>query len=174
MSPRPRARSTRLTVERYGLSWPRIYYDSSPTRNPRTWKLLTDFGDDSRHYLFKVLASREILRLAREDRDELERQIELQTTKASAEEVLRPESRYPPYEDDADLRRAYKRKELVPLPNDPVRLAYRPGRKMGYLAKRLDQPRILYRGLRPGGARHAAVPGEGVPPDRRARRHRCA
>ena len=35
--------------------------------------------------------------------------------KASAEEVLRPESRYPPYEDDADLRRAYKREELVPL-----------------------------------------------------------
>ena len=113
--------------------------------------LLTDLGDDSRHYLFKVLASREILRLAREDPDELERQIELQTAKASAEEVLRPESRYPPYEDDADLRRAYKRKELVPLPNDPVRLAYRPG-ATGYLAKRLDQPRILYRGLRPEGS----------------------
>ena len=149
VSPRRLGRSTRLTVERYGLTWPRIYYDSSPTRNPRTWKLLTDFGDDSRHYLFKVLASREILRLAREDADELDRQIDLQTEKASAEEVLRPESRYPPYEDDADLRRAYKRKELVPLPKDPVRLAYRPGRKMGYLAKRLDQPRILYRGLRP-------------------------
>ena len=96
-----------------------------------------------------MLASREILRLAREDPDELERQIRLQTAKASAEEVLRPESRYPPYEDDADLRRAYKRDELVPLPNDPVRLAYRPGRKMGSLARRLDQPRILYRGLRP-------------------------
>jgi soluble lytic murein transglycosylase-like protein len=149
VSPRPHARSTRLTVERYGLSWPQIYYDSSPTRNPRTWKLLTDFGDDSRHYLFKVLASREILRLARSDRDELERQIDLQTEKASAEEVLRPESHYPPYEDDEDLRRAYKREELVPLPKDPVRLAYRPSRQMGYLAKRLDQPRILYRGLRP-------------------------
>ena len=149
VSPRRRGRTTRLTVERYGLTWPRIYYDSSPTRNPRTWKLLTDFGDDSRHYLFKVLASREILRLARDDADELDRQIDLQSEKASAEEVLRPESRYPSYEDDADLRRAYKRKELVPLPKDPVRLAYRPGRKMGYLAKRLDQPRILYRGLRP-------------------------
>ena len=52
MSRHPRARSTRLTVERHGLTWPRIYYDSSPTRNPRTWKLLTDLGDDSRHYLF--------------------------------------------------------------------------------------------------------------------------
>jgi soluble lytic murein transglycosylase-like protein len=149
VSPRRPARSTRLTVERYGLSWPQLYYDSSPTRNPRTWDLLTDLGDDSRHYLFKVLASREMLRLAREDPDELRRQIELQTAKASAEEVLRPESRYAPYDDDADLRRAYKREELVPLPNDPVRLAYRPSRQMGYLARRLDQPRILYRGLRP-------------------------
>ena len=148
VSPRRPARTTRRTVERYGVSWPRLYYDSSPTRNPRTWKLLTDLGDDSRHYLFKVLASREILRLARDDPDELERQIELQTAKASAEEVLRPESRFPPYEDHKDLRFAYKRKELVPLPNDPVRLAYRPSRKMGSLARRLDQPRILYRGLR--------------------------
>ena len=148
VAPRPAPRSTRRTVERYGLSWPQLYYDSSPTRNPRTWKLLTQLGDETRHYLFKVFASREILRLAREDPDELERQVRLQTAKASAEEVLRPESRYAPYEDDAALRRAYKREELVPLPNDPVRLAYRPGRKMGSLARRLDQPRILYRGLR--------------------------
>ena len=148
ISPRRPARTTRRTVERYDLTWPRLYYDSSPTRNPRTWKLLTALGDDSRHYLFKVLASREILRLSRDDPDELERQIELQTAKASAEEVLRPESRYPPYEHDRDLRFAYKREELVPLPNDPVRLAFRPGRKMGSLARRLDQPRILYRGLR--------------------------
>ena len=149
ISPRRPARTTRRTVERYDLSWPRLYYDSSPTRNPRTWKLLTALGDDSRHYLFKVLASREILLLARDDPDELDRQIELQTAKASAEEVLRPESRYSPYEDDKDLRFAYKRDELVPLPNDPRRLAFRPGRKMGSLARKLDQPRILYRGLRP-------------------------
>jgi soluble lytic murein transglycosylase-like protein len=149
VAPRARARTTWRTVKRYGLSWPRLYYDSSPTRNPRTWDLLTALGDDSRHYLFKVLASREILRLARNDPDELERQIELQTAKASAEEVLRPESRYPPYEDDKDLRFAYKRDELVPLPDAPKRLAFRPSRRMGSLARRLDQPKILYRGLRP-------------------------
>ncbi len=149
VAPRALARTTRRTIERFGLSWPRLYYDSSPTRNPRTWDLLTSLGDDSRHYLFKVLASREILRLARNDPDELERQIELQTAKGSAEEVLRPESRYPPYEDDKDLRFAYKRDELVPLPDAPKRLAFRPGRKMGSLARRLDQPKILYRGLRP-------------------------
>jgi hypothetical protein len=37
----------------------------------------------------------------------------------------------------------------VPLPDAPKRLAFRPGRKMGSLARRLDQPKILYRGLRP-------------------------
>jgi hypothetical protein len=149
VAPRHPARTTRRTVERYGLSWARLYYDSSPTRNPRTWEYLTDLGDDSRHYLFKVLASEEIMRLARTDPEELDRRIELQTTKASAEELLRPESRYPPYEDDGDLRRAYKRGELVPLPKDPVRLGYRVSRGMGSLARRLKQPRILYRGLRP-------------------------
>ena len=30
-----------------------------------------------------------------------------------------------------------------------MRLGYRPAREMGSLARRLDQPRILYRGLRP-------------------------
>ena len=148
VSPRRPARSTRRTVQRYGLTWAQIYFDSSPTRNPRTWGLLTDLGDDSRHYLFKVLASREIMRLAREDPAELGRQIDLQTTKASAEEVLRPESRYPPYEDHEALRRAYRHDELVPLPRDPERLGYSVARGMGSLARHLKQPRILYRGLR--------------------------
>lgn len=151
VAPRRPARTTRATVERYGLTWPRLYYDSSPRRNPRTWRLLSGLGDESRHYRFKVLASREILRLAREEPEELERQIELQTAKASAEEVLRPQSRYPPYEDDEDLREAYDEGELVPLPDAPRRLGYRLDDDMGALARRLDprQPRILYRGLRP-------------------------
>ena len=148
VSPRRPARTTRATVRRYGLSWARLYYDSSPRRNPRTWRLLTELGDDSRHYLFKVLASREILRLARQDPDELERRIELQTAKASAEELLRPRSRHPPYEDHEDLREAYESGELVALPDDPRRLGYRIDRDMGSRARRLDQPRILYRGLR--------------------------
>ena len=149
VAPRAVARTTRRTVRRFNLNWPRLYFNSSPTRNPKTWELLTDLGDDSRHYLFKVLASKEILFLARTDRDELRRRIDLQTAKASAEELLRPESRYEPYEDGEDLRRAYRRGELVPLPNNPRRLAYHVGRGMGSLARRLDQPKILYRGLRP-------------------------
>lgn len=148
VAPRAQARTTPGTVKRFRITWPRLYYDSSPVRNPRTWGLLSSLGDDSRHYLFKVEASKEILRLAREDRDQLRETIEAQTAKASAEEVLRPESRFPPYEDNEDLREAFARSELVPLPNDPKRLGYRIGRGMGSLAKRLKQPRILYQGLR--------------------------
>lgn len=148
ISPRRPARTTRQTVRRYGLTWARLYFDSSPTRNPRTWDILTQLGDETRHYLFKVYASKEILWLAGTDPEELRRLIELQMAKASAEEVLRPESRYPPYEDHADLRRAYRRGELVPLPRDPARLGYSVGPGMGSLARRLEQPRILYRGLR--------------------------
>jgi hypothetical protein len=148
ISPGRPARTTRRTVRRYGLTWAQLYFDSSPTRNPRTWDILTQLGDETRHYLFKVYASKEILWLARTDPEELDRLIDLQTEKASAEEVLRPESRYPPYEDHAELRRAYRRGELVPLPRDPVRLGYSVGRGMGSLARHLKQPRILYRGLR--------------------------
>ena len=148
VSPRAVARTTRRTVARFGITWPRLYYDSSPVRNPRTWKFLSSLGDDSKHYLFKVEASREILRLSREDPDELAERIELQTAKASAEEFLRPESEYGPYEDAEALREAYARSELVPLPSDPRRLGYRIGLGMGELSRRVEQPRILYRGLR--------------------------
>lgn len=143
------ARTTRRTVAEHDISWPRLYYGSSPTRNPRTWRLLSSLGDESRHYLFKVEASKEIMRMARDDPDRLGRQAELHTAKASHEEVLRPPSRYDPYEDHEDLRRAYDDGELVPLPDDPRRLAFTVDRRMGSLARRLDQPRILYRGLRP-------------------------
>ena len=139
VSPRRPARTTRLTVERYGLSWPRLYYDSSPARNPRTWNLLSSLGDDSRHYLFKVLASREILRLAREDADGSSSRSSSRRRRRAPRRCSARSPAIEPYEDDADLRRAYNRDELVPLPDDPGRLAFRPGRKMGSLARRLEQ-----------------------------------
>ena len=148
VAPRAQARTTRRTVSHYRITWPRLYYDASPVRNPRTWKLISSLGDDTKHYLFKVEASKEILRLAGTDIEALRDANEAQTAKASAEEVLRPESRYAPYEGNEDLREAYARSELVPLPSDPRRLAYRIGKGMGVLSKRLKQPRILYQGLR--------------------------
>jgi hypothetical protein len=149
VSPRPRARRIRRTVARYGVTFPRLYFDSSPVRNPRTHRLLTSFGDDSRHYLFRLEASREILRLAEEDPGELDRLVALQSRKASAEEVLRPRSENEPFEDGDDLEDAYDDGDLLQLPNEPARLGFRVDPDIGELARAIGQPRRLYRGLRP-------------------------
>jgi hypothetical protein len=149
VAPRPAQASTRETVDEYDLSWPRIFFDTSPVRNPRTYRRLLRLGDDSRTYLFRLEAAREIMRLWREDRDELRRLNELQTAKGSSEEVLRPRDENPPYEDAGDLRSAYEDGELARLPNNPRGLGFRLDPRMGELAPRLEQSPSLYRGLRP-------------------------
>jgi hypothetical protein len=60
-------------------SWAQVYFDATPRNHPRTYKLLSGFGDDSATYLWRVYAAREIMRLYREDRDELRRLNALQT-----------------------------------------------------------------------------------------------
>lgn len=149
VAPRPARETTSQTVAEYELSYVRLYFDSSPTRNPRTFRRLRSFGDDSRHYLFRLEAAREIRRLHDDDPDELDRLAALQGAKASAEEVLRPPDENPPYSDADDLRDAYEDGDLIPLPRGPERLGYRIDRRLGELARRLDEPRELYRGLRP-------------------------
>ena len=149
VAPRPASETTRDTVEDYELSYVRLYFDASPTRNPRTFRRLRAFGDDSRHYLFRLEAAREIRRLHAEEPGELGRLAGLHGAKASAEEVLRPPDENPPYEDADAVRSAYDDGELVPLPRGPERLGYRIDRRMGELARRLEEPRELYRGLRP-------------------------
>lgn len=145
---RRKASSTRKTVRRYGISYPRLFFDSSPTRHRPAYRRLRSLGDDSRTYLFRLDAAREIRRLHAEDPARLRRLSALHAAKASAEEVLRPESRYPPYEDGDALRSAYENRELVRLPNEPARLGFRLDPRMGALARRLDESPALYGGLR--------------------------
>ena len=147
--PRPLTGSTPKTVKRYGITWARLYYDSSPTRNPGTFRRLYRLGDDSRHYLFKLDAADVIMRLHASGSDLLARIAELQTAKASAENLLRPPDRFPPYEDAGDLRRAYAKDELIGLPNEPRRLGFRIDSGMGSLAPRIKERKALFRGLRP-------------------------
>lgn len=149
VAPRRPRRTPRGTVESYGLSYARLFFDSSPTRNARTYRLLAGLGDDSRTYLFRLEAARQILRLHAEDRQELLRLERLHLAKASAEEVLRPQSENEPYADAGALRAAYDDGELVPLPLDERRYGFRVDRRMGALAARLREPSSLYRGLRP-------------------------
>jgi hypothetical protein len=132
-----------------GLSWARLYFDASPARHTAAWRRLAGFGDDSQTYYWRVLAAKEIMRLYRHDRDELERLVLLQNSKASAEEVLHPPDTTQRFRDPGALERAWRGRRLQPLPNEPARLHFRIDPQMGELARRLGKDPQLYRGLRP-------------------------
>jgi Family of unknown function (DUF5715) len=131
------------------VSYTQLYFDATPDRHPETYRLLTDLGDDSKTYLWRVLASVEVMRLYREDRAELARLDELQSAKASAEEVLHPPGSTEIFESAEDLETAYSAARLRPFPNQPERYGLRRDRRMGELAGRVDTDPQLLRGLRP-------------------------
>ncbi|HEX6116313.1 MAG TPA: transglycosylase SLT domain-containing protein [Solirubrobacterales bacterium] len=135
-------------VESEDLSYAQLFFDSSPTRHPEAWDVLSRFADDSATYLWRVYAAREIMRLYREDPGELELIADLQTRKATQEEVFHPEDATEIFDDPGEIEAARDSGELVPLPVDPS-LGFRPSEQMGELATKLDQPRELYRALRP-------------------------
>jgi Transglycosylase SLT domain len=130
-------------------SYARLFFDAAPDRHPRTYRLLTSLGDDSKTYLWRVYASREAMRLFREDPAELRRLSRLQAAKASSEEVLHPRARTEVFKDPDDLEEAYGDGELRPFPDDAPTPGVRLARGAGELAGRLDADRALYRGLRP-------------------------
>jgi Transglycosylase SLT domain len=127
------------------VSWAQVYFDATPSAHPDTYALLSGFGDDSATYLWRVYAAREIMRLYREDQDELRRLAALHTAKASAEEVLHPRSETEVFENPEELEEAYMSGELRPFTD--VR-GMRLDPDAGELARRLDAEPRLYRGLR--------------------------
>jgi hypothetical protein len=131
------------------VSYTQVYFDATPDRHPRTYRLLSSLGDDSSTYLWRVLASAEVMRLYREDRVELARLDDLHGAKASAEEVLHPPDSTEIFESPEDLEEAYAGARLRPFPNEPARYGLRRDPRMGELARRLESERRLYRGLRP-------------------------
>jgi hypothetical protein len=71
-------------------SYAQLYFDASPDRHPRAYRLLAGLGDDSKTYLWRVLASAEIMRLHREEPAELETLARLHEGADSAALVLHP------------------------------------------------------------------------------------
>jgi hypothetical protein len=140
-------------------SWAEVYFAATPRDHPRTYRLLSGFGDDSATYLWRVYAAREIMRLHREDRAELRRLSGLQTAKASAEEVLHPRLETDVFETPDELEEAYLSGDLRPFAGIAGLQAALP---MGELAGRLDAERRLYRGLRPEAFELAAYLAAGV------------
>ncbi len=145
-----------------GAGYAQVFFDSTPERHPRTWRLLSGLGDDSKTYLWRVLASQRAMELYRTNRDELERLDELQLAKASGEEVLHPRSQTEVFEEPGELHSAYEEGDLRPFPNDPALYGLRRDARMGELARRLDEEPGLYRGLRPEAFALAAYVGREV------------
>ena len=126
-------------------TWAEVYFSATPRDHPRTYDLLSGFGDDSATYLWRVYAAREIMRLYREDQEELRRLAQLHTAKASAEEVLHPRSETDVFENPEELDEGYQSGELRPFAE--VR-GMRLDPDVGELARRIDAEPRLYRGLR--------------------------
>ena len=129
------------------LTYAQLFFDSSPSTHPEAWDLLAGFGDESSEYYWKVLASREIMRLYREDRVELRRLERLHAAKATAEEVFHPRAETEVF-DPGELASAWRDGDLAPLPGGDE-LGYVVGDQLGEAAPKLDADRALYRALRP-------------------------
>ncbi len=130
------------------LSYPQLYFDSSPTRNQDAWNILEDFNDDSATYYWRVLAAMEIMRLYRDDREELMRLAELHGNKATSEEVFHPEPETEVFEDSSALVKALEAGDLASIPGGGP-FGYRVGPQLGELADDLGVDRSLYRALSP-------------------------
>lgn len=140
-----------------------LYFGTDPLRTPAATKRLMDLNDDSSSYLWRIGAAAKIMRQYREDRGALEREAELQTRKASSEDVLHPKESTPTFADADALKQATADGELIALPRTAMRangLAI--DRAMGELADKFDAPRSRYRALRPGALGGLLAIGAGV------------
>ena len=131
-----------------GLSYAQLYFDTAPDRNRDAHEILSGFGDDSSHYLWRVRASEEIMRLHRDDEQELARIAALATSKATLEEVFHPEEETDVFAEPDDIRSALDDGELASLPDDRS-LGWIPDPRIGEHAGELDEDPELYRALRP-------------------------
>ena len=102
-------------------SYAQLYFDASPDRQPRAYRLLAGLGDDSKTYFWRVLASREVMRLYRENRAKLERLAELQSGSDSGELVLHPPDRTRSFETQEDVDNATADGQLRPVGGGALR-----------------------------------------------------
>ncbi|HEV7847506.1 MAG TPA: transglycosylase SLT domain-containing protein [Thermoleophilaceae bacterium] len=110
-------------------SYTQLYFDSSPDSHPRAYRFLAGLGDDSKTYLWRVLASSNVMRLYRDDRAELERLAELQAAAPSGARVLHPSDEGGPLRREAYALLAYIRKGVrtVSGVRAPLRVVARRG-----------------------------------------------
>ena len=102
-------------------SYAQVFFDTAPNQHPRAYRLLAGLGDDSKTYLWRVLASHEVMRVYRDDRARLVRLDRLHAGAPSGELVLHPPGRTKAFETEDDLTEGYLRGELRPVPDEPTR-----------------------------------------------------
>jgi soluble lytic murein transglycosylase-like protein len=136
-----------------------LYFDTSPARRPRAYRFLAGLGDDSKTYLWRVLASSRIMRIYREEHAELGRLAKLQGAAGSGELVLHPPDRTEAYQTQEEVDEAIQSGELRPVARGALRpaafalLAYI--RKGVRIVSRRRAPLIVTRTVRPGGGIHS-------------------
>jgi hypothetical protein len=130
----------RDVIEDEGLTYARVYFDSTPTTHAPAYRRLAGLGDDSSNYLWKIAAARDIMSLWRTDRPALERLAALHAAGASAEDVLHPPDQTQSFTTPDELQRAWDAGALVAFPDAPAGTGLRRDPRMG-------DP--VHRGLRP-------------------------
>jgi hypothetical protein len=142
-----------------GASYAQLYFDASPDSHPRAYRILAGLGDDSKTYYWRVLASREVMRLYRDDRAKLDRLAELQSGAGSGELVLHPLDRTDSFETQDDIDNALHDGRLRPVEGGGLRpegfalLAYI--RKGVRNVSGTNAPLTVTRTVRPDGGIHA-------------------
>lgn len=106
-------------VSQRKLTYAQLFFDSNPFRRQTAYRRLTDLGDNSNTYYWRVLAARDIMRLYRQNPAELDRLSRLETGYGSAEAVLRPPGGTPVFANAAAVKQALDRGALVKVPNQP-------------------------------------------------------
>jgi Transglycosylase SLT domain len=134
-------------------SYAQVFFDSAPNHQRRAYRLLTGLGDDSKTYLWRVLASHEVMRLYRDNRARLGRLTRLHEGAASGELALHPPGRTKAFETKDDLTTGYLDGELRPFPDEPRRNALR-------RSPAIDE--AIFWGLRPQAFALAVYTARGV------------
>ena len=134
-----------------GIPYAQLFFDSTPLRHSKAYRILAALGDDSSTYLWRILAAKDIMKLYRDDPAKLARQAQLQAA-ASAEGALRPPDAVPRFADDAALHSD----QLVILDAPLLRGA------RARLSRALAAGPTDHRTLRPGAAALLRYLGAGV------------
>jgi Transglycosylase SLT domain len=127
-----------------------LYFNTAPDHSGSAYQLLSNLGDDSSLYWWRVLGAEQIIHLYHSDRSALARLQTLETSDAAGGSVLHPPGRAPRYASPSALQAAYTAGRLVRLPRNATALGLAYDASIGSQAGHIGAPRSLYEGLNPG------------------------